>query len=663
MRSLQSHNAVTQALQAARAKVSNPLTKYMPRLPAALRRNSKTPSIGSPESPESPDTSCAEVQQVVPSSFEENLERRCFSEASRQLIGREERLFRRGQQEDEAGQRRVNNEGAELRQDDEEESGLRWEYEALLEGIRQTVGTSLHIADQSERDALKEAVLAMQQEEEQDKRWAEPNRQSGIECPHWRPLRIRHIHNSVLEEMVKGRVQGAEPHKGGGSSIQRELIGLGQRIKRDLLQVCRQVRGCYPGDEDVVRAYARLYHQTFSAHLRNIADFGLDHVDTTHLLNWILHHYPSILQEPELVSEVNVDWLGPLLPPDVMEPLLEQYLQHRQDGLQSCLEKTLKREELAWRGGAPEMVDSCYFSPLAIDVIQFVDDNLKAVHAVLGDKTHIHRMLSPLPDFFISYQDVLQRVLRQDSAHDRSVVMANLSCLRMFREFVTGQESFPEDVRNTCVSLITNMADSCHAHLITSIHLCLKDTYRKLWTSSWLQKSVRVREQLSTQLRTHLQNLQAVEHNSRQELLLLLHECVLVEYVRRMLKKKLKLKDRKQQEQAAAAMCDDNQAIHTLFTNAGCTVGWRNGVLPVLGELLRLQDPDTISLELLTLTTQLPDISMGHFSALLQLKSNLSDRDCRNIKKTFTELMKAQLTHTSHTHTPAHAFFSKVTFK
>ena len=51
----------------------------------------------------------------------------------------------------------------------------------------------------------------------------------------------------------------------------------------------------------------------------------------------------------------------------------------------------------------------------------------------------------------------------------------------------------------------------------------------------------------------------------------MLHEEVLVEYVRRMMKRKIKLKHKQQQEEAAAALCDDGQKIHTLFTDAVST--------------------------------------------------------------------------------------------
>ncbi|XP_063040734.1 tumor necrosis factor alpha-induced protein 2-like isoform X2 [Engraulis encrasicolus] len=665
MRALKSPNAVSpkvvsQALQAARAKISNPfskvgnpLGKFMPSVPSAFRRNSKTPSVGTADTPESPDASCAEGLVVTPPTFQEWLSRRSFSEASRLLIGREERLYGRGQHKEDGLQE---NQEEEL----EEEAGLRQDYETLLEEIKKVIGSSLFVTNQSEKDALTEAVLAMQQEEEQDLRWAGPSWQNATGCPDWRPLRVRHAHDTLLEEIVKRRVQEVGLCEGGGSSIQRDLLGLGRRIRTDLLQVCREVRGCYPGDMGVVRMYACLYHQAFSAHLRSLTEFTLDHQDNTHLLSWVLRHYPSILQEEELASELDADCLEPLLPADVIGALVEQYTQEREAMLQSCLERILKREEQSWRAGTTEIIDGCHFSPLAIDTIQFVDDTLKSAQVVLGEKTQMHRLLSLLPAFLTRYQEVMEGVMRQEAAQRRAVVMANLSCLRMFSEYLTAEKSLPEDVRSNCVALVTSMIDSCHSHLTDSIQLSLKETYRKLWVPSWLQKSERVRQQLTDQLHTHLLPLQAVEQTSRQALLSHLHECVCVSYVRRMLKKKCRLKDRKQQEAAADACCLDNKTLHTLFTQAGCDLGWRNDILPALGELLRLQDPSSISLELLTTTTKLPDMSMEHLSALLHLKSNLSEKDIKNIKRTFAELMEA---HTAHTHTPTRVFFSKVDLK
>ncbi|XP_076151770.1 tumor necrosis factor alpha-induced protein 2-like [Alosa pseudoharengus] len=594
------------------------------------------PLAESAQPPEPSDALSGEVPQVP--TFEDNLQRRCFFEASRQLIGREDCLFGSGQ----------------WKQDEEAE--LKQDYENLWEGIEQTIRKSLQPLDQSEQGALKEAVLAIQQEEEQDMKWEESD---GQKYPDWRPQCFRYAHDCLLEAMVRERMQEAEPYPGGGSSVESELIGLGRRIKLDMLQVARQVRGCYPGNVGVCQVYIRFYHQAFSARLTELSEFGLDQPDCTHLLSWTNQHYPSILQEPELASEVNIKLLEPLLPADVLRSLEEQYLEHRETELKKCVQNALQMAKQAWRGGATQMFDGCYFSPLAIDIIQCVDGNLKSCKAVLGDDlthTHTHKLLATLTLFFRSYQDFLEKVMKQSGAHSRPVVMANLTCLRQFREFVTGEPSFPKDVRTSCVSLVTNVRDGCHAHLTSIIHQNIKESYRKLWSHNWLQNSERVCEQLRDGLNTHLQDLTALDYTSRQELLGVLHEEVLLEYVRRMMKRKIKLKDQQQQEQAARALCSDNQDIQTVFIQAGSTVGWISRILPELAELLKIQDPDTIHLQLLTLTRELPDISFGHVSVLLQLRCGLSDRDCKKIKKTFTEL-SAQDTHT-HSHT--RQFFSKV---
>ena len=172
---------------------------------------------------------------------------------------------------------------------------MRRDYEALLEEVWQTVRKALQPLDQSEQGALKEAVLAIQQEEEQDRRWEETETERR---PDWRPRRCRHAHDRLLEEMVSERVRGAEPHLRGVSSIERDLIGLGQRIRADLLLVVRQVRSCYPGDVGVCQAYAHLYHQAFGARLRDLAQYGLDTQDCTHLLSWTNHFYPRSASQP-----------------------------------------------------------------------------------------------------------------------------------------------------------------------------------------------------------------------------------------------------------------------------------------------------------------------------------------------------------------------------
>ncbi|CDQ78720.1 unnamed protein product [Oncorhynchus mykiss] len=122
-----------------------------------------------------------------------------------------------------------------------------------------------------------------------------------------------------------------------------------------------------------------------------------------------------------------------------------------------------------------------------------------------------------------------------------------------------------------------------------------------------------------------------------EELLGRLHMEMMVEYVKRMMKRKMRLKDKEQQEAAATLLAEDSSKLSTYFIEAGSKICWLSEVLPKMAEVVRLQDPGSIQLEIVTLARDFPDLSWRHISALLSLKANLSIADVRSIKESLVE--------------------------
>ncbi|KAA0708756.1 Exocyst complex component 3 [Triplophysa tibetana] len=156
--------------------------------------------------------------------------------------------------------------------------------------------------------------------------------------------------------------------------------------------------------------------------------------------------------------------------------------------------------------------------------------------------------------------------------------------------------------------------------------------YRKLWTQAWLAEHHDVIQGLVKELENHIDNLKPLKPVCREELVGELHVEVMVEYVRRMMKRKLKLKVKSKQEQSADLMCKDSQIICSVFAEAGSKEEWLPEILPKLSEILRLQDPGSLQLEIVTLVKDFPDLSEQHILAFLNLKTNLSSSDLRKIK-------------------------------
>lgn len=212
-------------------------------------------------------------------TFEENLKELHLSEASQMLIQREEHLF--GEITEEKA----------LKSHQEEVDKLAADYKKLLELVVDVIEDGISF-EEIDPESLTSAVKAIYQEEEQDQLW----RQRDLTPPAWRPCNWKALHDIKLRYMVRGRMEPPAtppPDLTDQSSLQTEINLIGRQLKEDLMWVVDVVKMCYPPEADICNFYARLYHQTFSYRLQNIANFGLVDKDCTFLLRWTNEFYPG----------------------------------------------------------------------------------------------------------------------------------------------------------------------------------------------------------------------------------------------------------------------------------------------------------------------------------------------------------------------------------
>ncbi|CAI5697057.1 unnamed protein product [Oreochromis niloticus] len=575
-------------------------------------------------------------EEKVTPTFEEYLEIQAFCEATQQLIDREKHLFW---------------ETAEANKEAVEK--LAADHKALEERVWQILQQSLSLSSEEEVSALKSAVKAINLEEEQDQLW----KQRCQTPPAWRPSEWKKRHDEVLQKLVNGRMENPSSPTGdqvNQSSIQADIQSMGRQLKKDLQWVVEKVKNCYPPEMDICNFYARQYHQTFSARLKKIADFVLDDKDCSFLLRWVKEFYPGILEKPELASNINTEALGNLLPDELLKPLEEQYLSKQQSDLMIYIDRVLDEAKKEWdQGKEPTRDDGCYVSPVAYDVIQFINGIVTSAHITVRDPHKAQKITSNLTDFMQRYQNFHEDIIKQNKPHSKAFIKANLSCVEQFRDFLVDRNLFPEDVRENCLPVLTEMKQSAYTYLLTPVHKILKPHYKKLGTSDWLKKNTF--EKLLNSTEEELQELQGSSQSSYQELIGQLHQEVTEEYVRRLLKGEVKLKDSNQQQKAYETVKENAEKLHELFAKMGSKQDWLKEILTKIAEVLKLQDIPAIQMQIVSLGSAYPDLSEKHVSALLKLKANLSKADKKTIKTTVLDILTE-----SHTNAETRTFFSKV---
>ncbi|XP_008314197.1 tumor necrosis factor alpha-induced protein 2 isoform X2 [Cynoglossus semilaevis] len=583
------------------------------------------------------------VSPTVPHTFEQMLEEQLFSKASQQLIEREELLF---------GQ---NTEEQKLKDHEAEVKSLAADYSTLRDRILQILLQSFSLDIESVK-GLTSAVITIHQEHQQDQLWKQRSRTS----PCWRPCRWTELHNKTVLSLVKARMdnpQKSSEGQRGMSSIMEDIFCMGKQLKDDLHFVVNVVKTCYPPEHNICQSYAELFHQAFSFGLKNIADFGLGDKDCAYLLRWVNEYYPDLLQKPELSSEINADVLGKLLPQELLKPLEEQFLNSQQNELVRYIDRVLGEAKQNWSNGEePVREEGCYVSHVAYDIIQCINGLVKSACTVVGDINKARSITCSLDSLMKRYKSFQEEVVRLNRANSRAIIMANLGCIQQFREVLEkNPHLFKENIRTECLQVLTAMKKSAHSYFLTPMHEALKPQYRKLGTNEWLSKPVFKNLLLSLQRQT--EDLQGLNQSCLQELVSQFEEEVTVEYVRRLLKGDVKLKDRNQQNQAYHEVKENAEGLRTFFLGMGSDQLWLQEILLTLAEVLRLQDLPAVQVQVASLGTLYPDLSEKHISALLKLKTNFTRSDRKTVKETLTDTLRETSRNQTRT------FFSNVLIK
>ncbi|XP_028252650.1 tumor necrosis factor alpha-induced protein 2a isoform X2 [Parambassis ranga] len=480
-----------------------------------------------------------------------------LDEVSRQLIIREEELF------------------SQAAPSEEDEDQLQRDLEDLKLQIWAAVHNSFTMSSSSSAagqfKVLRSAVDAILQQEAQDRRWTDSPQD---QVPVWRPQKCLSTHNSLLQNMVESRLTAAvatDDNMAGtdklSSNVKKQVCRLGRCVKDDLLAVMRTVKNCYPPHMDILNVYARLYHQSFSTQLTELAASRLEVDDCSYLLFWVNQYYPQdLLKHEELDGHIKMDGLGSLLLQDDLNQLEEQFLAHKEDKVKLWLHTALQKEEESWLSGrTPELIDSYCFSPLAVDVIQVMESSLAEFRCAIKDQGKAQRLTCLLETFLCSYERSMTAFLKGSHGNARSVIKAQLVCEQQLRDYITAQtESLSEQQRHHCLHTLSALRDCGYQCLIGPLHAHVKTGLSLLGTEGWVDGSFPVVDSLLDSLNQQLSDLVDLKPACRQSLLSYLHQDVVLQYVKRIMK--TRIRSREQQVEGAQQITKDTQKIDSFFT-------------------------------------------------------------------------------------------------
>nr|XP_020022965.1 tumor necrosis factor alpha-induced protein 2 [Castor canadensis] len=456
----------------------------------------------------------------------------------------------------------------------------------------------LEVAPERLRQAL--AVVAEQELEDRRATAAGPR---AAELAATRPRCWLQLWRGGVAEVAAERL-AAPPTTGaeGLSEAERVFLHMGRTIKEDLVAAVERLKPLFPAEFDVVATYAKSYHEHFATHLSAMAQFELCERDTYLLLLWVQNFYPNeILSSPKLAGELQGIKLGSLLPPKQIRLLEATFL----SGLGRHSDGTaLSKPRKPGRNGE----GGCY-----------------CLSVCAG--------LKEAPSGFSSYQHTFDEFLERGKQlkNYRANVIANVNNCLSFRTSMEQKWQIPQNPSSHLLDPLNELKGHSFDILLQNLFVDLKPLFKKFTQTRWAAPA-EILEEIFTTVFGRLPEFSELQDCFQKELMEAVHLHLVKEYIIRLSKPRLVLKTAEQQQQLAKHILANAEAIRDFCTKNGSPATWLHLALPTLAEIIRLQDPSAIKMEVATYAISYPDFSKGHLSAILAIKGNLSSSDVKSIR-------------------------------
>ncbi|XP_070449444.1 tumor necrosis factor alpha-induced protein 2 [Equus przewalskii] len=511
--------------------------------------------------------------------------------------------------------------------------------EALYALLRDQVLGLLRRPLETAPERLRQALAVLAEQEREDRQAAAAAAGSGPSVlaatrPRgWLQLWRRDVAQAAEERLGRQPAEGSE----GRSEAERIFLHMGRTMKEDLEAVVERLKPLFPAEFGVVAAYAESYHEHFAAQLAAMAQFELCERDTYMLLVWVQNLYPNdIINSPKLAHELQALGLGSLLPAGQIRQLEATFLSSEVASVKEMMARALDLESQRWaQDVAPQRLDGHCHSELAIDIIQIISQGqakAESINLELGLQIK-HMLLVELAAFLKSYQHAFGEFLERckQLRNYRANVIANINNCLSFRTSMEQKWQTSQDLPSHLLGPLSELKSHSFDTLLQNLFGDLKPLFKKFTQTRWAAPTQTLEEILST-VGKRLPEFSELHDCFRQELMEVVHLHLVKEYIIRLSKRRLVLKTAEQQEELAGHILANAQLIQVFCTQNGSPAAWLHHALPTLAEIIRLQDPSAIKIEVATYATSYPDFSKGHLSAILAIKGNLSNSDVKSIR-------------------------------
>ncbi|XP_017596391.1 PREDICTED: exocyst complex component 3-like protein isoform X2 [Corvus brachyrhynchos] len=471
-------------------------------------------------------------------------------------------------------------------------SGLQELNESLAKQLWDIVGSSLQLV-REDPVLFVTAVRIIEREEKID----DTLLLEATFLPPGRPKGWRQKFYQVLQDTITGAHFHAPRMDAEGPGLARHLAALQKDIVSELCVVKDLMVQCVPAHYNILSVCTATYHQALTSHLQEILQEDLDKQGLFLILEWALrvYHSPEMMDHPDLLPEVDVSALGPLMSSELVDQTERRYVMKVKASVFEWMQRTLEVEFKEWfREEEPETDHQGFFqSALPAIVMQMLNENIQVASLITDSlQQKIYNMaLEELEACLGRLREALVQCGKEHQ-QDRAVPKYYISYLLA--------------VLNNNLAL-SNSVSSLHSNTAC----------REVPTS--LQAALDRMQKKATQLL--LEELLL-------DLQLLLAETELLvasQYLRALLQRKMVCKSREERGQLCQRLLQDATQLRELFRGLGLDRSQQSlEAVFALRELISLKDPALLSLEVVGFITKYPDVSDEHISTLLDIRGDVS---------------------------------------
>ncbi|XP_029010640.1 exocyst complex component 3-like protein isoform X2 [Betta splendens] len=534
-------------------------------------------------------------------------------------------------------------------------SGVGQLVDALAKELWAVVSSALALARQNPTPFVS-SVRIVEREEALDRALLE-ERGSSRGCsrplPPRRPRCWREHFFQVLEEAVCARFRRVSYLHSRGPGLAGHLSALQHGLMSDLATVRHLLEHCVPPHYKLTRVYLRVSHRCLHAHLTQVTNWDLESGEIFAVLNWVLHIYnsPDMMGDPELVTDLEKEELGPLISTEGVEQLQKKYVQSVRKSVSEWMHKALQVELQDWKRDQEPDTDheGFYQTSLPTIITQMLEENARVALMIgesLRDQTIqmglyemenlLNRFREALVDFGKEYCKDPSNNKTKFYLHYLLASISNCIVLKKSTESLQQQQSsrsvgqFSRTPPNPLAALDRAVRRACRL-VMDQLLQDLQPFLPGLLTRSWLLQGAPT-PKLCHILEHHLELYARVRPPCRQRLQEETQWLTVVEYVRALMQKRLVCRSEEERWQLAQQMLQDKQLFAEIFLGLEGEVSVPEvnplGLLPVLADFIRLKDTSMLTLEVSRLAAKYPDVSEEHVSVLLDVRGDVS-RDVR----------------------------------